>query len=387
MTIEKRIVVHFPGFEPLDADDHRNRYARSAAQAAEVWNCGFETGALEGREMAVEGRGPNWQVASDITILDHNAIITSLRKPGLAMQILKGYCAGLRVIVEGGMFGYFRHAWRFGLFFLFPFLFIAFGIGLSLAIAMIPGMLHLQLWHYLWSLPAALVFFVYGFIPFSDRLHTLHLFADWRLAVRGAQVKDAETLAFIEDAARALDRALEKRADEYLITSHSMGASLALHALGRLLEEKPDRLSGKKVIFATLGGAALQCALLRSAKVLRSRIGLIANCPDVLWFDIQSLTDPIHLYKAHTVAASGFPQAPQPKIVPFRFRTVLSPERYKRIKRDLLRMHRQYVLGPDRRGSFDFTLMTAGPLSAADFRDFTAQNLPPIAADGRIGQA
>lgn len=377
-------MVHFPGFEPLDATDHRNRYARSAAQAAEVWNCSFETGALDGRDMAVQGRGPNWKVSSDITLLDHNEIITSLRKPGLAVQILKGYVAGLRVILEGGMFGYFRHAWRFGLFFLFPFLFIAFGMGLALAIAFLPKAFHLPLWHFLWSLPAGLVFFVYGFIPWSDRLHTLHLFADWRLAVRGAQAKDAETLAFIEDAAKALDRALDKPADEYLITSHSMGASLALHALGRLLEENPERLSGKRVIFATLGGAALQCALLKSATVLRARIGRVAMCPHVLWFDIQSLTDPIHLYKAHTVAASGFPAAPQPKIVPFRFRTVLSPERYKRIKRDLLRMHRQYVLGPDRRGSFDFTLMTAGPLSAADFRDFTAQSLPGINPDGSI---
>lgn len=386
MSVKKRIVVHFPGFEPLDAADHRDRYARAAGQSADVWNCAFETGPLAGNRFAVKAQGPDWETESHITVLDHDQLITSLRFLPLWRQILQGYRAAFRVVIEGGMSGYFRHAWRFGIFFIFPFLFILCGLEFSATIAFAPMLLDWPSWHLLWSVPAAGLFFERLFLPFSDRFHTLHLFADWRLTVHAARLGHAETDAWIEQAAESLRQALDEEADEYLITAHSMGASLALHAIGSLLEREPSLFQSKRVCFATLGGAALQCGLLRSATVLRSRIRLVATCPDITWFEVQSLTDPVHLYKAQTVAAAGFPTLRQPPIVPFRFRTVLSEERYRRIKSDILRMHRQYVLGPDRRGSFDFTLMTAGPLPAAVFRGFNQQVLPPIGPDGSVGQ-
>jgi len=31
--IRKRVVLHFPGYEPLDAEAHYSRYARSAMQS------------------------------------------------------------------------------------------------------------------------------------------------------------------------------------------------------------------------------------------------------------------------------------------------------------------------------------------------------------------
>jgi hypothetical protein len=378
------VVVHFPGFEPLDAAAHRDRYARSAAQSGEVWNARFATGPLIGDRFTVHGEGPNWATEADVTVLDHDALIRRLRSASTFRQILLGYRACLDVVAEGGMTGYFRHAWRFGLFFVFPFLLVLAGMVLSLHIALLPLLVGLSPLHLVWSLPAALLFFFRLFLPFSDRLHTLHLFADWRLAVQGARLDDRVTNDWIARSSLILERALEEQADEYLVTAHSMGASLALHALGALIERQPEALRGKSVVFATLGGAALQCALMRSATVLRERIRLVAESSDITWFEIQSLTDPVHLYKAQTVAASGFPRSPQPPIVPFRFRAVLSEERYRRIKTDILRMHRQYVLGPDRRGSFDFTLMTAGPLPARQFRTYTPQNLPPL-GDVRVG--
>ena len=386
MSVKKRIVVHFPGFEPLDAADHRDRYARAARQSADVWNCAFETGPLAGNRFAVKGQGPDWETESEIIVLDHDRLITSLRSVSLWRQLLLGFLAALQVVREGGMLGYFRHAWRFGIFFIFPFLFILCGLEFATTIALSPVILDWPRWHLLWSVPVAGLFFERLFVPFSDRFHTLHLFADWRLTMYVARLTDAETNAWLAEASDSLRAALGRDADEYVITAHSMGASLALQAIGRVLEQDPHAFAGKTVSFVTLGGAALQCALLRSATVLRERIRLTALCPDITWFEVQSLTDPVHLYKAQTVSAAGFPSLRQPPIVPFRFRTVLSEERYARIKTDILRMHRQYVLGPDRRGSFDFTLMTAGPLPAAVFRSFNQQVLPPIGPDGSVGQ-
>lgn len=384
MSISLRKVIHFPGFEPLDAGEHHERYRRSAKQASAVWNVRFETGQLQDFRFRVEGQGPNWLTRSDVIIVDHDGLIERLRSGTVLAQIALGYRAAFAVAVEGGMVGYFRHAWRFGLFFVFPFMLVFAAMLLALQIAALPLIGGWNPFYLLWSVPAGLLFLFRLFLPWSDRLHTLHLFADWRLAVDAARYEDAVTLAWIDRASTVLEEALSEEADEYLVTAHSMGASLALHALGALLERNPDALKGKNVVFVTLGGAALQCALLKSARILRDRIRRVAECPDILWFEIQSLTDPVHLYKARTVAASGFPRVPQPAIVPFRFRTVLSDERYRRVKTDILRMHRQYVLGPDRRGSFDFTLMTAGPFPARQFMDFGPKSLPPIGEDGAI---
>jgi hypothetical protein len=190
--------------------------------------------------------------------------------------------------------------------------------------------------------------------------------------------KDASVERWIQACANSARQALDQPADEYVISSHSMGSSAAAHVIGLLLEREPELFAGKRVVFSTLGSAILQCSLLRSASVLRSRVGLIARCKQIFWTDVHCLTDAIHFYKTRVAALCGHADAPQATIVFIRFKTMLTDEHYRRIKKDFLRVHRQYVLGPDRRAAFDFTLMTAGPLPAADFAGFTQSNMPAL---------
>lgn len=367
-TVKSRLVLYFPGFDPLDAAAHHLRYQRAAALAGKTWDVNYAVGPREsrpaGEAFTVEASAGNWSTRSDIVVYDHNDVISQLRDASVWRQIWLGFKAGAGIVSEGGAARYLRHAWRFGLFFIFPFLLMLAGGALAAGIALSPWLFSLPLWLLVVSIPAAALFFVKAFLPFAERFHTLHLYADWRFALA---VGRNEPIArdWIEERAALVVTALEEPSDEVLVVSHSMGASLALAVIGRVLELKPDALDGRKLSFATLGGAALQCAFLSSAERLRESIGAIARHPDVTWFDIQCLTDPIHLYRCNTVALTGHKDAPQPKIVPIRFKHSLSPERYKKNKRNFLRMHRQYVLGPDRRSGYDFTLLTAGPLPAA----------------------
>ncbi|RKE84513.1 hypothetical protein [Rhizobium sp. AG855] len=378
--IHRRVVLHFPGFEPLDAEAHRQRYQRSAAQAARVWESRFAVGPMSGTpenaHFIVDAAGDVWVTSSEIHIHDHNDLIASLRRESLWRQIAAGFRAGLALVIQGAAFAYFRHAWRFGLFFLFPYLFIALGIAIGVEIAALPLTIDLHPLWLLLSLPLGYAAFRYGWMRLSDRYHVLHLLADWRLAVAIAE-NGQEVAAWIEREADRAERALVTSADEILVTSHSMGASLALSVIGRLIERNSPVLRDRRITFVTLGGAALQCSLLSSATLLRHRIGLVARHTQVDWFDIQCLTDPIHLYKCQTVALSGHPDAPQPKLVFVRFKNAMSAERYGRNRRDFLRMHRQYVLGPDQKSGFDFTLMTAGPLPALSFSDLHSAR-PPV---------
>lgn len=377
--IQRRVVLHFPGFEPLDAEAHRQRYTRSAAQAARVWESRFDVGAMLGApddgHFLVDAGGEAWATRSEIHIHDHNDLIASLRQGSVWRQMAAGFGAGAAILRQGAAFAYFRHAWRFGLFLLFPYLFITLGMALGLAVAAFPLAIHLHPLLLIPSIPIGYAMFRYGWMRLSDRYHVVHLLADWRLAVAIAENRP-DVAAWIERETDRAERALACTADEVLVTSHSMGASLALSVIGRLVERNSPVFAGRRITFVTLGGAALQCSLLSSARALRRRIGLVARHSEIDWFDIQCLTDPIHLYKCHTVALSGHPDAPQPKLVFVRFKHAMSEERYQKNRRDFLRMHRQYVLGPDLKSGFDFTLMTAGPLPALSFSALHSAHAP-----------
>ncbi len=388
MPVKKRVVVHFSGFEPLSTEDHFNRYQRSAQQTAAVWDARFDLSPLQDRRFTVTGEGAGWRTESVIHLFDHNALIRSLRGCGPAVEIARGFRAfGAAAFVEGGLWSFIRAAWRFSVFFVFPFLYMAACLALMTAVALLPVLLGLSALHLLWSVPIGLLLFRQVLLPLMERLHTRALFANWQMAVKVARENDALFNGWIETHVEALKAAFAEEADEYLITSHSMGSNLAVQVVGKILEREPGFFAGRKVIFATLGGAALQCALLKCAGPMRRRVRLIAECEAITWIDVQSLTDIINFYKAEVPAACGHRDVAQPHLIRLRFKHVLSAEHYRRIKRDFLRVHRQYVLGPSRRGNFDFTLFTAGPFEAMEFTGFTDDRLPDLARFERLETA
>ncbi|RUM25554.1 hypothetical protein EFQ99_12490 [Rhizobium vallis] len=384
--IEKRVVLHFTGFEPLDGVAHRARYERSARQSAAVWGYSVETGTPEAGSDPLsfevttgQGAGTDsagWRTKSRIHMVDHDVFVRRLRSGNTLSQIIAGFRSFTQIVLEGGMLGYFRHAWRFGLFFLFPFLLTALAILLAAQIALLPYSLGFSPWHVLWSGPLGLCFFIFAFLPFSERFHTLHLFADWEMAVALGRMDRADFNEWLEDRADTVRKALDEAADEYVISSHSMGSNVAAHVIGILLEREPDLFKGKRVVFATLGSAILQCALLSSATQLRARVGLIARCPDISWLDVQCLTDSINFYKVPVVAVCGHEDAPPAKMIQIRVRQMLTSEHYRKIRKDQLRVHRQYVLGPDLQAPFDFTLMTSGPMTASVFSSPDEKRIP-----------
>ncbi|NLS15812.1 hypothetical protein HGP16_04455 [Rhizobium sp. P40RR-XXII] len=392
-NIKKRVVLHFPGFEPLDAAAHRARYERSARQSAAVWDFSVSVDELKNFGRApyfdVTTTAEDWRTQSRIHIVDHNDLVSVLNGRPFFTRLMQGYLAAARVAASGGMVGYFRHAWRFGLFFVFPFLLMLAGLLISLSIAFTPFVFGLPAWSHIGSIALAVAFFVYVFLPQAEKLHTLHLFSDWEMALAMAGLNGLGARQWLEASAISVRQALdEAEIDEIVISSHSMGSSVATHVIGLLLEREPELLQGKRVVFMTVGSAILQCALMRPASVLRSRVGLIARCKEIFWLDVHCLTDAIHFYKAKVAAVCGHPDAEQASILFVRFKQMLSEKHYKKIKRDFLRVHRQYVLGPDAKAFFDFTLMTAGPLPASDFAEFSSKKLPELAfSSGEEAQA
>ena len=388
VPVKRRVVALFCGFEPLNAAAQRDRFQRTASQTATAWNCTIETGPLEGPagepHLDIKASGPNWRTDTRLFLFEHSALIADMKAQPLPQQIVGGFAAFVTAITQGALLSYFRWAWRFALFFLFPFLLTAAAFCIAAALAMLPWLLGLSSLHFLWSLPAGFAFFRWLFIPWSERFHTFLLFANWRMALRMTMLNNDAANARLADFAAELRKALEESADEYLIASHSMGTNLAVHTFAMLLENEPDFLAGKRIVFATLGGALLQCSLMRSAKILRRRARLILGTPQVEWIEVQCLTDPVHFYKSPVATATGNSDLPAPKIIRLRVKRMLLRERYRRIRRNFLRVHRQYVMGADMRAPYDFGLIVAGPLPAASFTEYNDQQMPPLGDDGSL---
>jgi hypothetical protein len=384
-TVTSRIVLHFPGFEPLNAEQHRLRFERAADQTSDIWNVKIACSKLqiagEGNAFSVKASGQQWSTQTKYHVLDLAEHIAGLQSRPILSVVASGYAACAKVVAYGGAWNYFRHAWRFGLFFVFPFLFMALGLTLAALIAFFPLWTQLSLMNCIWTIPVALGFFAYGFLPIANRFHTMLLFSDWKCAVDFATLKDKDLNARLAQMVSTARSALKDAADEYLIISHSIGGMAAAHVIGQLLEEEPQLFEGKKIVFASLGSGILQGALLRSAKRLRARVCAIANSADIFWFDVQCMTDVSNFYKTNVAALCGYKGERQPKVSFIRIKTMLSKERYLRIKRDLLRVHRQYVLGNDVRANYDYGLMCAGPMPSATFASLGIGEFAQIAPD------
>jgi hypothetical protein len=307
-----------------------------------------------------------------------------LDKRSFFTKLATGYTAFAKVLWWGGLWQYFRHAWRFGGFFLFPFVLMTAGLLATGWLALAPWLLSVNPASFIATIPLALALFKYGFLPLADRLYTTLLFSDWKCAADFASLGDARLNKRIEEMVLAAHQALKNEADEYLIVSHSIGGQSAVQVIGTLLECFPALFDNKKIIFATIGSGLLQSALLRSATKMRARVSAIADHPSFTWFDVQCHTDIVNFYKAEIAKAAGHKGKHQPQTTTIRVRSMLEKARYDRIKYDLMRVHRQYVMGNDKRANFDFPLVCAGPLPSSLFATLKVGHFAPIDHNGAM---
>lgn len=371
MSTIRRQHIHFPGFEPLTTAQHHRRFVKGVESANRLWDGEFSVSELDEQTgvFSVHGKGygggNDWNATTNVLVVEMSERIAAYDKHNLLIRLVKGYRAFFEILTNGGLFGYFKHAWRFGIFAITPFLLVSIGLfGIYFFTQFLSFGEPLNM---LWSLPLSLVAFVYLYLPLCNRLHTILLFGDWEFTMSMVKLNDPDINQWLEDFERKVKQHIEADSDEILITMHSMGGSTGVHIIGALLEQNPNLFDGKKVIFSQLGGCVLQSALARPAHKVRSRLGLIAQNPAVQWLEIQCLSDAVSFYKTNPVGIFGFDTPDKPVYTSFiRFKHQLERPTYKRIKKDLLRMHRQYVLSSEKAYKFDFIPFVAGPYTGKE---------------------
>jgi hypothetical protein len=71
-----------------------------------------------------------------------------------------------------------------------------------------------------------------------------------------------------------------------------------------------------------------------------------------------------------------------PKVWLLRFRDMLSPELYRRIRSNFFRLHYQFIMACDRRAPYDFFMLSCGPVAATEWARRQTEVVTEFSSDG-----
>ena len=119
----------------------------------------------------------------------------------------------------------------------------------------------------------------------------------------------------------------------------------------------------------TLGSIMPGAALHPKAVQLRTVVARLAVEPSISWIDCQSRKDVMNFWDFDPVAGIGVAVGAarcNPLVWKLRFREMLSPEFYKRLRLNFFRMHYQFIMANDRRAALRLFHADVRPPSGRD---------------------
>ncbi len=146
----------------------------------------------------------------------------------------------------------------------------------------------------------------------------------------------------------------EDDCDEIVVIGHSLGAILAMKTLAAYLARgAPPRL---RIAFATLGNIIPFYTWLEPDRRAMREGETVAGSADVEWMDITSGSDPASACRMGPLVGAS---VSVPRWEPA-FHDILTPERFRYIRRRPLDFHFQYLKPSDADGGFDLIRMMSG---------------------------
>jgi hypothetical protein len=160
-------------------------------------------------------------------------------------------------------------------------------------------------------------------------------------------------------------------AEEILLVGHSVGTILTVSLVTELLKLEPE-LGTRGPVFGliSLGNCLPLVSLLPGSKKLRDDLKTVATAPGVRWLDFSSRRDGASVTQVDPLKVSGIsrPQGipVRPQQFPVRIVKMFPPDVYAVIKKDIFRIHFQYIMAGELLTDYDFFAITAGPKSLAE---------------------
>jgi hypothetical protein len=390
--VRKRCFVQLTGYEPVGAEHSHRRFIREMARFQKAWTVQGRVSPLSQSadgavtNWTIETWGPNWRVTTDFHHFRWDDMVAADMAESDWWRFPLGIAALFEFILTGTVVKYFLVAWRYGGFFLYPLVTIAGMIWLSISAARF-AVIHLRLPHHFVLAPLVwLAVFVALRWTLGRMVHIRYALDDWYFARDLVHRVRPQLEERLDRFARELVQlARDTDADEIVIDGHSLGAPLSLIVVDRALKLDPQLgRRGKPLHIVSSGSSLLKVALHPAAGWLRETVGRVAKAPDVYWVEYQALVDIINVYKVDPVVALGMAATGKPIVKIIRIRLMVEEATYKRFHLNFLRIHRQAVMGNERRYFYDYYMLCCGPIALADRVENPDQAVAAFAANGAL---
>jgi pimeloyl-ACP methyl ester carboxylesterase len=394
LLVRRRCFVHLTGYDPVGLEHSHRRFIREMARFQKTWSVQADASSPElscaghVARWTIETSAANWRVATDFYLFRWDDFVATDAAGSDWWRLPLGVAALLEFVVTGAVIKYFVIAWRFALFSIYPLVAIAGMAWLSLWAATVAiihgGLAHRLAWTPILAVGTFVVLrWTVGWL--LDIRYVLDLWCFSRQLVHRVRPGLEERL---ERFARELSRlARETDADEIVIDGHSLGAPLALVILDRALQLDPSLGRGDKALHLVMSGSWLPAlALHPGAGWLREAISRVATATGVYWVEFQSIADIINFYNVDPVAAIGMPPVGKPILRTILIRHMLKGATYRRFRSDVVRIHRQAVMGNERRYFYDFYMLCCGPIALVERVDDPARSVAAFTADGALAE-
>jgi len=366
-VIRSRLVFHFGGYDPVSPMNTYLRFVRELQRFRQTWSVTSSASApsvaADRAKWRIVSNGPNWRVETDHQLFRWDDIMAVYARRPVWSRLPMGLLAFADFVAGGALRGYARTNWRYALFFLYPYLLLLMMVlascyagefaartSGSIAIGIASGVL-------------ALIAFYLG----PGRWTYLQIaFDDWIFSRSYIRHNDPELERRLDATADDIISAARARSvDEIILLGHSLGAVLAVDVLDRALRREHDLGSrGPRLALVTVGSSILKIGLHSAAGRLREALARVSRSPGVFWVEYQALTDIMNFYKTDPVRECGLEPTGRPIIRMVRISHMLEPKSYRRVRRNLYRLHCQFVSGNERRAIYDYFMLVCGPLPA-----------------------
>jgi len=400
--IRRRHVFYVEGYDPRGAEGYYDIFRRSWKRCPRVWHFAGKLGelVLDSELLAhwdIEAAGPNWQVVTRYEFLRLEGVIGANMADPMWRQVPRAIVWMVDDLVSGTTARIFRAAWRFGLHLLYFQVLLLLWLALSVTGGWLAGLAAAS-----FGVPVPAATAIGGLIalicflllrPLADRLQVVQINSCWpylREFARGhASAFDAPIDCY---AARIVAAARGNQCDEIVVVGHSAAGVTACAVTARAFELDPEvGRYGPQIVLLTLGSVMPAAALHPAARRMRAVIARIASEPSLSWIDCVSRKDVMNFWDFDPVAGTGVEVGAErcnPLVWQVRFKDVVSPEYYRRLRMSFFRLHYQFIMSGDRPAPYDYPMLVAGPVPVAQWARHPDRTAAAFGPDGAYaGQA
>ncbi|MEO5915310.1 MAG: hypothetical protein ABIS50_13840 [Luteolibacter sp.] len=370
--VRKRHVFYFSGFDPRGPAHYHTLYGEQGKLHTPLNGLDLDVG----KRRRVGKLANAWTVTAGDTETEYEFLrwddIIRNRWPKNEWQLLKSAVPVYWVFLKANLVGrLLKIAWPSALTVSYPiiaflgllltgaFLAVAAGIflplylGLPLAAGILVGTIFLGRW-------------------LDDRFRSF-----WLLRVYGAMQPWAYgKMPELDERIREFADHIAERikgsdADEILVVGHSVGTILTVPLVVELLKREPELgVRGPAFGLVSLGNCLPLVSLLPGSGKLREDLKTVATAPGVRWLDFSARRDGASVTQVDPLKVSGISRPEgipvRPQQFPVRIVKMFPPDVYAVIKKDIFRIHFQYIMAGELLTDYDFFAITAGPMSLAE---------------------